>query len=335
MKRPVLPVVAVALAIGTSPGVAQADCDNPTVVDCIGSDQLWLAPTLDRFFTVPRVAQTKTPGIDFAATFGYQRRPVVLSAPAPDPAGREVELVRDNVDLTLGIAAVVTRRVTAGLSAPFILFQTGAGRDAVSTQGSTSIATHAARDPRISGQWQFLDAKTFDAAARMMLQLPLGDGRQLAGEGSIVFAPSVDAELTLGPIAIGGSLGARLRRRRYLGSTVVGNQLRIALGVSAALMEEDRLRVGVETYALPSLTAQPESRLPDGAQRADSQLPAEWLASLRVQPSADGPALLTAAGGALPLATQTVTRDGQSSTTRFAALGMPALRVLLSLQFVR
>ncbi|MFC1641521.1 hypothetical protein ACFL5O_02355 [Myxococcota bacterium] len=228
----------------------------------------------------------------------------MVIAPSPDPAGREIPVVRHCLNLTLLAAAGVTRGVEIALAAPFTLHQSGAGLGALLDQRGPVLAPRAVRDPRLGIGFARRYPRLLTRpglSIRLDVSLPLGDERELAGDRSAVLAPQVAADLSLGRLHLGGTLGARLREPNEIANTRMGSQLWIALGASLELMERGLLSIAVESWMLPSLAQEPLA-LADEPGQEQRHMPAEWMASLSLAPRlSDALVFQLGAGTGLPL----------------------------------
>lgn len=252
---------------------------------------MWQTPSAVRF---TGVSDTLAPALNQMAlgtSLTLRLRPAVLTVPAPNQDGRDVNLIRDAVAFTLGGRWGIGNRLeltalAAGLS------QRGAGIKGVTSQTAPPIDSPTLQDPRIGfGYAMNTASRRFGAKLRFEAKLPLGNAQALAGERSFVASPSLALSSQLGGFFAGVELGARLRRPSDFFGLRVGSQALLAAGVGYELAFL-RASFGLELYLLPSLV---ESG-------SYSYLPAEWLYTTRVAPRILGNVSLGLGfGGGLPL----------------------------------
>src|SRR5262245_4536360 len=98
--------LALVLAVTLTAAHARAEpdpCDaSATVSPCFDADALWLPTGATHFATLP----SPRPLAEGAATLllgvGLALEPVMLSAPSPDPDGRDIHVVKTTTTLTIG-----------------------------------------------------------------------------------------------------------------------------------------------------------------------------------------------------------------------------------------
>jgi hypothetical protein len=165
------------------------------------------------------------------------------------------------------------------------------------------------------------------------LSLPLGDETAFAGERGVVNAPSVGVTARWQRFTFGTLLGLRLRAPVRLADARVGSQLNAALGFGFDVLPENRLVLGLEAWALPSLVSQ-QHLTPGGTLVSSNQVPAEWLLSARSH-LLDELSLQLGFGTAVPLSSSTRTAsNGQLADDEFAGLPSARFRVLLALRYL-
>ncbi len=320
-----------ALLVTGRGGAAECTPDSG-VSTCLDADNLWWSAGGARFTSIAAATTPRRGSLAFAALVGYLDRPVLLSAPSPDPEGRDVNVVRGAVGLTLAYAWGLSDDLELSLATPLVLHQTGAGAEGITSQSAPPLTAVAVRDPRLGlgVPWR---QGAFAAKARAELALPLGDARQYAGSGGLTLAPGVSGSWQAGPVHAALELGVRLRRAVPFATARVGSQGFAALGVGADLWQE-LLSVELEAFALPSLVSQPgrqdaASRVTDGV-----LVPAEWLASLRTVPSRDANVALSLGGGTgLPLSTEIRETASGASHERFAGVTTPRFRLFFGVRY--
>ncbi len=317
-----------ALASATAPGVAHADCQPSAASPCIDANALWLRPGAHDFVAVPAGEPIPAGAVALGMGAMLLLRPLVLTAPSPDPRGREVPLVQHAVDQHLRVAAGLGHGFELGAALATVLWQRGAGPSAITTQRGGALESTAVRDPRVGITRFFVPARTLRVSARAELGLPLGDSGAYASTRGFTLAPSVAAQLRSEPWAFSAALGARLRETTELGATRFGSELELALGARVRVLGP--VSVSLEAFALPSLVAATSRR----GRELDThirRLPAEWLAAFRLADAERSPIAFTfAAGSGLPLSSES--RGGH--TTHSYAPTSPAFRALIEVSYV-
>jgi hypothetical protein len=289
---------------------AAADCSAPGS-PCVDAEPMWLSPSGKRLLLVSDAAAPGAGQAELGLGFGFRYRPAVLTVPAPNENGRDVNLIRLSTDVSVAARLGLGNRLELTLFAPAGLDQQGAGFKGVTTQSAPSIPVASLHDPRLGFGYSLpLRSASFGAKLRFEAKLPLGSAEALAGERSFVASPSFALTSKLGGFFWGAELGARLRRPTEFFGLRVGSQALLAVGGGYEL-ERPRLTFAAEMYLLPSLIASGGVRY----------LPAEWLTSVRFAPSSL-PALSFGVGGGsgLPLSSST----GDASF----AFGVPSFRAL-------
>ncbi len=325
--------------LGAPPAHADECAPAGGVSPCVDADALWMAPDASRFFAVPS-ARSGSPGTftsGFAATF--LSHPIVLRAASPDPGGRDVVVVDKLLDATILERYAANRQLDLQVALPLALYQSGSGVEGVTSQSAAPLARNAVRDPRLGAGW-VLHERSWDGGrrsvavkARLELALPLGDRRALAGEPSLVGAPSMAFETGVGRFHGGALLGARLREATSIAGSRVGNQAVAAVGTSVDILPRGLLSLGVEAWVLPVLVSQ-DHTLPDGTRVTNAVLaPSEWLAAVRSSPGGDV-VLELGGGSALPLSSEhRAAPDGTESDEHFAGLGSPTYRFVFAVRY--
>lgn len=291
---------------------AAADCTAPA--GCVDAEPLWLSPAATRFASVSDPSVPRVGKLSGSATFGFRYEPAVVTVPAPNRDGRDVNLLRHSTDVALAARVGLGNRLELTLLVPAGLYQRGAGIKGITDQSAPAISVAGLHDPRIGFGFGLVESAPFAVKLRFEAKLPLGDRGALGGEPSPVGSPSLALSARGGGFFAGAELGLRLRRPAELFGTRVGSQGLVALGTGYELSRA-RLAFALEAYALPSL-------VDSGARR---YLPAEWLGSLWWAPRSLGRVSLGLAGGTgLPV-------SGAAAGASFA-LGVPAFRGSLSLR---
>jgi hypothetical protein len=286
-----------------------ADCGAPAA--CVDAEPLWLSPAAARFATISDVAAPDASKLGLSLTGGFRLRPAVVTVPAPNRDGRDVNLMRHASDASLGLRWGLGNRLELTVLVPAGLYQRGAGIKGVTDQAAPAIPTTTLRDPRLGFGFALLGNERLGAKLRFEAKLPLGNSSALGGEQSLVASPSLALGTSWGGFFGGAELGARLRRPATLFGARIGSQARLAAGIGYEL-RGPRLSLSGELYLLPSLVGSGKPR----------QLPAEWLATLSWAPRGlRRVSFGLGAGSGLP-----VSGDGTS------AFGVPSFR---GLAFVR
>jgi hypothetical protein len=299
-------IVGSALAL-TRP--ARADCaDAP----CVHAEPMWVTPAARRFALISDTQAPPLAKVGGTVQFGFRFRPAVISAPAPNRAGRDVNALRHATDVTLGLRAGIGSKLEVTLVLPAGLYQRGAGIKGITHQAAPPVAEQSLHDPRLGfGCALPVDSRVLSAKLRLELKLPLGNASELAGERSAVTSPSLALGARSGGWFAGLELGARLRRPTELLGSRVGSQALLALGTGYELSKPS-LTFAVEAYALPSLVRSSST----------SYVPAEWVASARFAPRATPQFSFGVGGGTgLPFSS-----DGAGS---FFGFGVPLFRALV------
>lgn len=283
---------------------AAASC---AALACVDAEPFWLSPAATRFAAVSDVTVPGRAKLGLSLTGDFRLRPAVVTVPAPNRDGRDVNLLRHASDATFGARLGLGNRLELTLLLPAGLYQRGAGIKGVTDQSAPAIATTTLHDPRLGFGFAIFGAETLGAKLRFETKLPLGNAETLSGEQSVVASPSLSLAASWGGFFVGAELGARLRRPVELFGVRVGSQALLAGGLGYEL-RGPRLSLALEAYLLPSLVASGQP----------PQLPAEWLGTLRFAPRGlPRLAFGLGAGTGVPLSS-----EGSS------AVGVPAFRGL-------
>jgi hypothetical protein len=319
-----------------APRAAAQNCTDNTLSTCVDTNPVWLPAGDSNFASVDSTAAQKPGAVTVALSTQYAHRPVVLTAPGPDPYGTEIEAIGHVLDLTLASAMGVLPHLEVGVAVPLVLSQSGTGVSSATSTQSEEITSFALRDPRVGIGFDLFDAGTdlrLAGKASYTLSIPLGDETAFAGERGVVNAPQVGIVARWQSFTFGTALGLRLRAPVQLGDARVGSQLTTALGLAFDALERRRLTFALEAWALPSLVSQ-RYVTPGGTQVDSNQLPAEWLVSARSTVFEELTAQL-GFGTALPLSSSSrVASNGQQSQDSFAAPPTAQFRVLLAARYL-
>jgi hypothetical protein len=271
---------------------------------------MWQTPSAVRFTLVSDTGALSSGKLALGTSLTFRLRPAVLTVPAPNEAGRDVNLVSHALTWSLSARWGIGNRLeltalAAGLS------QQGAGIKGVTSQSAPSIASPVLQDPRIGFGYSIPPPlPQLGLKVRFEAQLPLGNSAALAGESSAVASPSLAASTRAGAAFAGLELGARLRRPSEFFGLRIGSQALVAAGAGYELTGP-RLAFTLEGYLLPSLVDSGRFR----------HLPAEWLLSTLWAPHFADPLVFgVGGGGALALSGAGEGAQSAFGTPRFRAL---------------
>jgi hypothetical protein len=327
-----------ALSYGVTRAAAASCSPDTRQSTCFDSDALWIPAGASRFVGISSPRAPARGVLVVGADVTALRRPVVLSTRAPDPAGRDVPVVKDVIDVQLGAAYAPVRRVELSLVVPFAVARSGTGLAGVTSQSGPGIGP-AFRDLRLGAGYTLLDVTLPDAPVsvavmpRMDVTLPTGDQDAFAGERGVVFAPRVAGGVTLGRFFVESELGARLRRTVEIGGARLGSEVTASLGIGFDAASHGWLSIGLESWLRASLESQDRGeRAEVGSVQDGTLLPAEWM--LSVQSRFADFALRAGAGTAIPLSTEKRQDDtGNESTTHLGGVTAPDFRAVFSLRY--
>lgn len=302
--------MAAACAIAT--GATQPALASCSQAPCVDAEPMWLPPASTRFTLLSDAAAAPASKLAAGATFGFRLHPAVLSVPAPNQDGRDVNLLRYAVDATLGLRWGLGKGLELTVVAPAGLYQRGSGIKGITSQNAPALPAQSLHDPRLGFGYAFeTGSRHISAKLRFEAKLPLGNADALAGEASPVASPSFVLQSTVGHWAAGIELGARLRRPVDFYGARVGSQGLLVVGIAYELARP-RLSFTLEGYLLPSLVARGSFRY----------LPAETLFTTRLAPASWHGLSCGLAGGTGYDSSSTP--SGESAL----ALGVPTFRVL-------
>ncbi|MBN2195614.1 MAG: hypothetical protein JW751_22530 [Polyangiaceae bacterium] len=319
---------AASLLGGAHRAVARCPTDSK-YSPCLDADAHWLAPPHASFLGVPAAVPLGPPRQRVGVAFGWLERPVVMTLPGPDPAGREVSVVERLLALSLLTSHALSRRVTLDAVVPFTVTQRGLG-----IEGLTSLEPQpkprVLRDPRAGISFALGNVEgplELALATRYVMVVPLGDERTLGGERGFVGAPSFAVAARHGGLFAGAELGARLRMPTALGDSRLGTSLAASVGIGWDVLTRGRLTLTAEAIATPVLVRQRQASEDAGSPRL---VPAEWLAGIGSAPFGTGrPVVSLGFGSGIPLSRppRGFETDGPSS-----AVTTPHLRGVLYLR---
>jgi hypothetical protein len=304
---------------------AGSDCATAAAYSpCFDADARWLAPSQSPFVGIPGAVPPPARSHTVGAAFGWVERPVSLTLPGPDPAGRPIAVVDRLLTLTLLGTTAVNRWAAVDLALPLTLAQRGAGMEAVTSLGSPPTP-RVLRDPRLGltfalGRWG--RANFAALATRTVFVAPFGDERTLGGGRGFASAPSLLWAARLHRLQLAAEAGARLRSPVTVGDVRLGTAFTGSVGASLDLLRPDRLTLQLEATASPVLVPPPAAA---GLHAGSRPVPAEWLATVVTRPwGSEGPSLGVSGGSAIPWPSR-----GEADTTFHASVTAPRLRALL------
>lgn len=334
-------LVAVGLLLGLLPAllnsknaVAEDACEPDNGLSpCVDASNYWWATGNAKFAVLesPRVLQNGSYTV--GGGLAYVKSSIKLDALSADPPQQQIDLVDQRLDASVLLAMGVGHRLELSSALEFVAHQQGSIPGATPESAPSELQRAAVRDPRLGVAVQLHASGTpqqgHASKARLVVQLPLGDRRLQAGSKSATLAPSLDAGLDLSRFFVHGSLGLRLTESVELAGVRIGNAAWVALGVGYDLLGQQRLVLGAEAWALPSLLTQPTPTFADGNRVINVvHIPAEWLASVRSQP-VPPLTLLAGFGAGLPVSTETVADSGGAEHRDFfAAATAPRYRAV-------
>jgi hypothetical protein len=276
---------------------------------CVDAEPLWHSPSAGAFVLVSDPTSPRRGQLGGSATLGFRLKPAVLIAPAPNAAGREINLISHATDLSLGARLGIGRGMEVTLALPAGLYQRGAGIKGVTHQSAPEIPAQSLHDPRLGFGFAASNGRRGGIKLRLELKLPFGDEEALMGEPGPVLSPTYLMHWRSGSWSFGGEAGVRLRNPSNFFGRRIGTQMGGSLGGGYSFARP-RLTFTLEGYALGSLASQENA--PDVA--------CEWLASTHFAPRAiSGLSLGLAVGTNIPL---------PLGSEASAGLGAPLVRVL-------
>lgn len=291
--RSLVPWVALAVATWATVTSPAGACGERGATPCLDAQSAWLAP--GRHGTSIVGAERTPPGGAATAglALGWMSRPIVLVAPAPDPDGRELNLIDHALDLTWLLGLGLGSGVALELAAPVVLWQSGAGSDAAVSSRPAPLEPTAVRDPRIGLAARVLgdDRSSASATTRLVFAAPLGDEDALAGERSAVLAPGAALGWRSGAFELTGAVEVRFRPRARLADAVLDDQLVAHAGSRVRLAARDVLSLTLDAWVAPVLATQPGG---------DRLIPGEWSLGVGSRPTR-AVSLHLSGGSGLPL----------------------------------
>lgn len=324
MKRLGAPAfVACLVLMAPTDAAAQASCNPvPGLTTCLPSDNLW-PHARGPFSWVAPASAAESGTLSLGAVTSWIHRPIGLVRSSVDSSGATNFVVEDAVTIHLLASIGLNDRLSFDVATPFTAYQTGAGVGFV-TGSTEALPRSAVGELRFGPSVTVLRQGAMDVAARLQLAAPTGSPKGFSRFPGITFAPGVSASYRFDRWVVGADLEARLRESVELGDAVVGSQIKSAVGATYELLDEKRLSVSAELYALLGLAAQ-YSLGPNATGEDDTggpHIPAEWLVSFSSGQLLGGKLFARlGVGSALPT----------SATSDVTA---PALRAVGTLSFV-
>ena len=317
-------------ACSSAPATAAACGSNEAFSPCFEADALWFPLGRAPFATLSSARSFGEGRFALQLAASAIESPVTLVAPSQHPEGRDVPVVEFTSSATLGFAFGLLPRLDASVALPVVVHQAGTGVEGVTSQSGPPLRAQAIRDPRLSVAYALVEPPSddgFAAGARLELTLPIGDSRALAGAASPTFAPGAAATFDFGRFALAADLSLRLRKAVRFGNVERGSELVTGLGFSAIVLARPLLSPALELSLRPNLAG----AAPRDAARA-LDLPAEWLASVRLKPYGDDDrfTFIAGAGAALPLSSARLPGEERRS---FAGVTAPSLRALALVRY--
>ena len=304
------------------------------ISSCFDADKSWLVAAPSRLAGLDTLEARQRRSWSMALAASYLDRPVRLSAPSPDPEGRELSILNRLAVLEALVDYAVDERLSAELALG-LAWQSGSGVDAALSQRSSARDEIVFRDPRLGVAYRLGTLRvnrTTDATAAVRYRLTLPLGGAFAGSRSAVASPGFAFALHHTRLALASELAARFTSPVEIAGTRLGSELFAGLGGAYEIWRE-RIWLGLETWLWPGLLDN-ERRLPSGVRIQSSlQLPAEWLVSseLHVHESI---ALRLGFGSGLPLSSERRTLpDGSQQSDDFSAPPTPRWRGSFSVRF--
>lgn len=289
-------VVAAALGRGS---LANAACPaTGQASTCLDADTLWPSFGPTRLASLPATTVTPHGKLAFGLTASYLSNPIRVRMESASATPIETPAVHDLLDMTLVGAFGILPRLEIGLALPFTAYRTGTGLSSVTSQRAESLPAQGLRDVRVGASYALLDRAPIgdsgylELAARFELSLPTGDSRAFGTNGGLVGVPAIAAAIAMGRFWLQAVTGARVRGTTDVLGTRVGSQLWFGVGGTVRFDDDDRFRIGLEAFTLPTLSAQYASNggsIPGASGREEvatgaTLVPTEWLASVHAAP---------------------------------------------------
>ncbi|MCC7536657.1 MAG: thrombospondin, partial [Deltaproteobacteria bacterium] len=232
----------------------------------------------------------------------YQLRPLVLESSRGD-----IDVIEHRVVSTLLFTVGIADRFALGLSAPFVLQQSG---DASNVGSGGALPQVATGDAALSFKWRFLGrawnrdrvgSEGYGLAFLARLAVPTGNDDAFATTGTWSLETGLAADLALPVLIVGASLRARvIGEESVYFDAAFSHAIALSLGASMVLPPLPRVSAFVELHA--------ETQMEDPFDAATT--PVEADLGLRWQPPID---FVLSVGGGLGLSD---------------AVGAPAARIM-------
>jgi OmpA-OmpF porin, OOP family len=312
-----------------------SECANPPFSPCFDANSLWLPAGRATFFSMPDTRVIAPGQVGFGAATELLHQPVVLHAASPDADGREIEVLESVVDLSYFLSFGLLRNLEASMLASTRVYQSGAGAGSVASQSAPALSHNAVRDPRLGVAYSLDEALALPGLGLRLAvdaTLPLGERDPFANERSFVVMPNATFGYHHGALRLSAEFGARVRQAVDFGGITLGNQGFVAFGVSGAVLPR-WLTLSGELFGLPPLSG---SRGSAASPRVTSVnlFPAEWLMGMHSAFGQSGAWTLSiAAGGGIPLSSETRDSSSGPDSSYFMGLTTPDFRALIVLRF--
>lgn len=180
--------------------------------------------------------------------------------------------------------ALIADRLELAVDLPFTLFQQD-NFQLLRDQGvdTPGVASFGLGDLRLLPRLGILSQESAPVGLALVteLRLPTGDDQSFLGERSVVFAPQVSVERQIGPVAVLGQAGVRLRKPGQFFNLYVGNEATFGAGAIVNLPDVWRL---TQFKALGEVHLATPLEDPFTFENADSlKTPFELLAGVRAR----------------------------------------------------
>ncbi|MEI9939707.1 MAG: hypothetical protein WDO69_21005 [Pseudomonadota bacterium] len=303
---------------------------------CFDVNTLWLPAGRASFLSMPDTQLIKPGQVGFGASSELLHQPLLLRVQSPDRDGRDVRVVDAAVDVSYFFSFGLLRNLEASALASLRAYQSGAGVGGIDSQSAPPLDHNAVRDPRVGIAYSLdeaLGARSFGLRLAVDATLPLGDRNAFANERSFVVMPNATFGFRYRALRLNAELGTRLRRAVDFGGVTLGNQGFVALGVAVELLQGDWLTVSAEAFGLPPL-ADNRGSAASPLVTAARLFPAEWLVGVHSSFGSHGSWMVSvAAGGGIPLSSETRESSTGPVTSHFLGMTTPDFRSLLVVRF--
>ncbi|MGC4065399.1 MAG: hypothetical protein QM784_12275 [Polyangiaceae bacterium] len=264
--------------------------------------------------------------------YGFASRPLELTAPSADPAGRRVPVIGRSHRIEFRAAHGIGRGMDWGLAVPVSLDQTGVGSEGLSSQRPQPVARTGLGDLRLGLRTELPKPHAaLNWNLRLELGLPTGDERNYLGERSFTETVALNGALTYRPLLFVSDLGVRFSKASRFADVVLGTQGFLSLGVAYRILPRDLLALSLEGRVRPILVPSQSrvvSTLDGTTTKASWVVPAEWMANIRSRMGALPLWLSAGAGTALDWSKRDT--NGADVDDSFIAPTTPRWRIALA-----